>query len=817
MTIKTKLTLNVIIVIIIVGVVAATSIIGMGFVKSKLFYLTERSTPFQMRTVEFQRAIHGATADLVKVSVSRNMDEYKIYRSEAEKSLSEVKNTQNALESLYGGIKMETYNELSLVANEIFDITENRLKAEEEARIANRTIIQKLKEASNRLKNMDAKIKALQLNRSAHFMTSLEDTKGILSHLREVELLKTMLKDIQIAVFEIQKAQDKNALAIAKDKVGAVINKALQNDYIQASKNLHSEIKTIEDKVEELVKIQVAIIGQGNGEQKKRFDIINKEIAGKLAFVISTIDRDITSAKEKYRSETENQNKVFTQANIANNVLIANSELVSLGLSIEGLSTRLFTLTSAKDIDRVEVEIRTIYEKIDSVQKSLENALTKLEAKEELSMLRNVKIALASIKEALLAKDGIISKIRHQILMQEKAKQASERLREIVMNQAQKSKQTVTTAQGEQEKAIGTVNKMVQFSTILITAIGIGAIILGIAFGSWIYRSVSKPLSELIWGADQIAQGDLTCAKTEYAQDEIGLVHKSMCKMIENLREIVGKMKTFTGTLASSSEELSATSTSLEKNSNDVHVQIEQSATAMTEMAQTTLDVAKNASHTSEAAQKMKQIALQGKNAMHITMEELQKFADQVKESAAKIESLGHKSEEINEIITLIKEIADQTNLLALNAAIEAARAGEQGKGFAVVADNVRQLAERTTVATENIANTVKTMQSEISDSVGFMKEERESVGKVLAHVENTLKAIDEIVSYVEGVADMVQRIAVATEEQSSASEEVSHNMENISIITKELSNSIGEIKRAAENLSKLATELHSMAEWFKV
>jgi methyl-accepting chemotaxis protein len=92
MTIKTKLTWNVIIVLVIIGAVAATSIIGMGFVKSKLFYLTERSTPFQMRTVEFQRAIQGTTADLVKVSAARSIEEYKTYRTEAEKSMLEVKN-----------------------------------------------------------------------------------------------------------------------------------------------------------------------------------------------------------------------------------------------------------------------------------------------------------------------------------------------------------------------------------------------------------------------------------------------------------------------------------------------------------------------------------------------------------------------------------------------------------------------------------------------------------------------------------------------------------------------------------------------------
>jgi len=100
MTIKTKLTWNVIIAIVLVGVVTATSIIGMGFVKSKLFYLTEQSTPYQVRTLELQRAIQGTTAGLVKVSAAMNIEEYKTHRAEVEKSLSEVKNTQDLLESL---------------------------------------------------------------------------------------------------------------------------------------------------------------------------------------------------------------------------------------------------------------------------------------------------------------------------------------------------------------------------------------------------------------------------------------------------------------------------------------------------------------------------------------------------------------------------------------------------------------------------------------------------------------------------------------------------------------------------------------------
>lgn len=827
MTIKTKLTLNVVIVLTVIAAVAVTSVIGMGFVKSKLYYLTERSTPFQMRTVEFQRAIQGATADLIKVGASKTKEEYRSFRTEAEKSLAEVRNTQSALESLAGGAKMEAADELNKIARELFDITDGRLRAEDEAVAANKTITQRLKDTSSRLKDLDSKIKGLQLSRSAAFVTSLEDTRGITSRLRSIEMLKASLKDLQLGIIEVQRAQDKKSVIIGRGKINAAISKALQNEYLKDAKHLYNDIKSLSEKLEELVKAQTALMSQPslqpgqaapvNDDARKQYETVSKDVNERLSAVLLAVEQDVVAASEKYGVESGKQGEVFTQSNIANTVLTSNSELVALGLSIEGLSTKLFTLTTVKEVDAAGAELKRIFDLVGGVEKNLEKALAKLSAKEELKILNSAQAALSSVRGLLFAQDGIIAKIRHQMIMNEKAMQAMGTLREIVLKQAEKGKQTVSVAQGEQEKAIGTVNRMVRFSMVLIIAISIGAVVFGILFGAWVYRSIAKPLGQLIKVSDEVAGGDLAVEMTTNTNDEIGTVQSSMSKMVTNLREIVGKIRTSTGSLASSSEELSATATALEKGSHDQAMQVEQSATAMTEMSQTTLDVAKNASQTSEAAQKMKTTAIQGKEAMHTTMQELTKFAETVKESAAMVESLGQKSEQINNIVTLIKEIADQTNLLALNAAIEAARAGEQGRGFAVVADSVRQLAERTTVAANDIATTVHTMQTEVDGSVRFMKEERESVGKVIDHVDHTLKSIDDIVAYVEQVADMVQRIAAATEEQSSASEEVSHNMENISIVTKQLNSSVNEIKRASEDLSRLAGDLNAMASWFKV
>ena len=146
------------------------------------------------------------------------------------------------------------------------------------------------------------------------------------------------------------------------------------------------------------------------------------------------------------------------------------------------------------------------------------------------------------------------------------------------------------------------------------------------------------------------------------------------------------------------------TAASVSELSEKQSLQVEQAAGAIVEMSQTTEDVARNTSETSEAAKSMEKMARDGREVVHSSSNELTTFVDAVGASAKQIERLGKNSEEVHNIVDLIRDIADQTNLLALNAAIEAARAGDQGRGFAVVADEVRKLAERSIVAANDIA-----------------------------------------------------------------------------------------------------------------
>jgi len=821
MTIKSKLTLNVVTVLGVIVAVVLASVIGMGFVKSKLYDLTEKSTPFQTRSMELQRAIHAATADLVKVGWAVNPAELQTYRQEAEASLDQVKKAQSAVEAL-SDKKMEAYRELSGEAQQLFTVTGQRLKIEAEAVGANNQVREKLKDVSQRLKGLDQKVRSLQSARSAAYGKSLAATNSIAERLRIIQDMTMQLKDLQVWCHELDTVTDKQTLEVmglkakgavlTADSYGPIIFKSAEDQHGQFAQSM----KGLGDTGEQLVALRTSLVAKAAPEVRKQYDDLKTNMLTVIKMALVLIDNEGKSVGDESAAESGEQGTIFTQVGKATSVLYGASELTSLGLSTEGLATRLFTVGSAKEVDEIAAALTDAFVKIDKVSKSLDASLADLGAKEERKMLSNALSGTGSMKGLLFAGDGIVAKVRNQLAMKEKARDAMEGLRSIVLRQAEAAKKTMATARGAQEQSIVEVNSMVRDSTMLVIIIGVIAVVFGIGFGAWIYRSISKPLSRLISVTDEIASGNLTHEVCASANDEIGRVEASVAKMVQNLKEIVGKIRLAASGLASSSDELSATARSLDQGSGEQAAQVEQAAGAMVEMSQTTDEVAKNALKTSEAAKSMKKIALDGKGVVHSSGRELSRFVETVNESAKEVESLGKNSEEVQSIVDLIKEIADQTNLLALNAAIEAARAGEQGRGFAVVADNVRQLAEKTVVAANEIAGMIERMQKDIKKSVASMQAQKASVGKVSGQTAETLSAMDGVVSYVEKVADMVDRIAVAMEEQSSTASEVTKNMENIATVTRQLRGSSADMRGTSEELSKIAFELSETTNWFK-
>ena len=243
--------------------------------------------------------------------------------------------------------------------------------------------------------------------------------------------------------------------------------------------------------------------------------------------------------------------------------------------------------------------------------------------------------------------------------------------------------------------------------------------------------------------------------------------------------------------------------------------QAAQVAHAMVEMVTVVSQVSENSHRAAESAQKAVAAAQSGGKIVDDTLEEIHLISTSVEEASRRVRDLGEGSKQIGEISVVIDDIADQTNLLALNAAIEAARAGEQGRGFAVVADEVRKLAERTAHATAEIAQKIKRIQEETVSTIEAMNIGTDLVKEGVVKTTQAGAALKEIVRLAGIVGEMVNQIAAATTEQSSAVSEVNSTIDRITSISNETAVASEDASKSCDALSQLAAALRKLVGQF--
>ncbi|MBX4266850.1 methyl-accepting chemotaxis protein [Clostridium estertheticum] len=395
------------------------------------------------------------------------------------------------------------------------------------------------------------------------------------------------------------------------------------------------------------------------------------------------------------------------------------------------------------------------------------------------------------------------------------------------------------------EKAIllkAFINSVTNFIILAVAVIG-----LSIFISFYFSKKISNPILKISELVDKTAKLDLSYDENlelilKY-KDETGIIAKAVIDLRSVLREIIVDLKEnsievlqYSKTMALVTNEtvqsIDAVSVAIEELAKGATNQVQDAQNGANELTSLTLEISTAVNSSGllkDYSNETKLVNAEGLNSMKLLTEKFKESSNSNKEVVENISLLQNKSNSIGKIINTIKEVAEQTNLLALNAAIEAARAGEAGKGFAVVADEVRKLAEKTAIATNEITNMIGEIQGEISKvtmnikkGVNINKEanlsmdlSQKSFNIIEKSIINMITQIDTLVSNINKVDKNKDKVLLSIEGMSAVSEESAASTQEISASMEEQTSAMEDISNTAGSFEKIVAKLDEIVQKF--
>jgi methyl-accepting chemotaxis protein len=333
--------------------------------------------------------------------------------------------------------------------------------------------------------------------------------------------------------------------------------------------------------------------------------------------------------------------------------------------------------------------------------------------------------------------------------------------------------------------AAQTETRMQTRDRVLMAVVIAVAVPLVIGAALWVARRIVRPLNAVRELATALAAGDLSRSSGVDSGDEVGLMASALDTAVGELRSVLSSVVSSADAVAASSEELSASSAQISASAEETSAQSGVVSSAAEEVSRSVETVAAGAE---QMGASIREIASNAAEASEVAA----RAVTAAETTTATVAKLGDSSAEIGNVVKVITSIAEQTNLLALNATIEAARAGEAGKGFAVVANEVKELAQETAKATEDIARRVQAIQADTGAAV---------------------TAIGEISSIVAQISDRQTTIASAVEEQTATTNEMSRSVQEAAGGTGQIATNITSVSAAADSTTQALTQTRTAVD----
>ena len=758
MKIKTKLSLNAAVVLVAISIIIVSALISAKIVNRNIQELTQKTTPYQLKALNQQRALQAHATNLVHLSSTRTLEEYKTSVASASESLAQLNKTTAELlkiKAVSGGEDLTISN----ITKDIRNTTERKLNAWGKALADSKPIQEKLKEALNQLDNL---LRGLQKSSSSNVVKGVDNLLASNQQLNNFLIVRDSLKDLNLLIAKIPATADKRSVAVMRDNATGIIKNATQ-----AVKNL----KGVDQRVNEislkmaafnekvagnkgLASLQLRNISDEDDKQKEKIEGLAKELGYEISYLLPAVEKEINNGNTQLKSNTDEMSRNLESLGNTNQVLSLSSGLSLLSAT---LVTYINQCLHAKDMNEFSQQltiVSTLFKDADQTGQKLGTLLKKGNHPNELKIIAAYNTVLSNVRGSFEGSEGVAERVRAAIQSTEELEKLNGQMRGMVAKQIEESKKEVSQAGVNQENVVLALNQAAQKNLTMVIVIGvlIGAVALLMSLG--ISRSITRPITRVIEG--------LTAGADR---------------------------------VASASAQVLAESRSLAEGASAQAAGIEETSSSMEEMASMTKQNADNA-HQANSLMKDTGQVVEEANA---SMNELTRSMDEI--------TLANQ--ETAKIIKTIDDIAFQTNLLALNAAVEAARAGEAGAGFAVVANEVRTLALRAAEAAKTTAGLIEETVFKIKNGSEIVHQTNENFGRVAqkAHqvsngVNDIAQASSEQTQGIEqinkAVAEMdrvVQKNALSAQQSAEAAEEMNSQAKTMKDFVGELLVLVGKKK----------------------